>query len=400
MTENLDPALGFCQFCGAKRIMASQEFCARCGQKLLQASDISLGPAPEPPLAPTAATPLALEPATVQASVPVPASAPVPEPLASSVPEQPPAPGWAPAEGGAASSADASTPPSGDSTTPPTAPAPAAGYTYGQPPAPGSWPGGPIYPGMPPYYPGMAPASRRNPALIPILIGIGLVAVLALAGGFYVVASSKSSENPSAGSSVVAAGSTIDATPTPTDTPTPQPTPTGTPVPTTANLTGQMVAAGGDSISGVGVILCQSMDTGCITSPTMTATSSASGQFEIDGISEGTYYVFYTPPSPVSSWSDEQIIDVNDQSARCLGQAFTSSLPSGCENSILFSDDTTMVLHADTFTVTGSGMSIEVGTVCSPKHGLCLDFDNGKPLSVVVTPGTPATVDVTVRGSA
>ena len=252
---------------------------------------------------------------------------------------------------------------------------------------------------MPPYYPGMAPASRRNPALIPILVGIGLVAVLALAGGFYAVTSAKSSANPSAGGSVVAAGTTIEATPAPTDTPTPEPTPTGTPVPTTANLTGQMVAAGSASISGVGVILCQVMDTGCITNPTQTATSSASGQFEIDGISEGTYYVFYTPPSPVSSWSNEQIIDVNDQSARCLGQAFTSSLPSGCENSILFSDDTTMVLHADTFTVTGSGMSIEIGTVCSPKHGLCLDFDNGKPLSVVVTPGMPATVDVTVRGS-
>lgn len=380
MTENPDASLGFCQLCGAKRVMASQEFCARCGQKLLQASDITVA---APPQAASANVP----PPAIGTAAPEPALAPEPAPFAGSVPEQPPVPGWAPA---------------GDSTSQPPATAPSMGYgyppAYGQPPAPGAWPGGPIYPGGP-YYPGMAPASRRNPALIPILIGIGLVLVLALAGGIYVVASSKSSANPSAGNSLIGAGSTINVALTPTDTPTPEPTPTGTPVPTTANLTGQMVASGAASISGVGVILCQAMDTGCITDPALIATSGASGQFEIDGISEGTYYVLYAPAGGPSSWSSEQSIGINDQTSSCLGEAFMSGLTSECQGSVMFSDDSAMALRDGTLSVAGSAWSLKAGSVCSPKHGLCLDFDNSQPLSVVITPGTPATVDITVRGS-
>ena len=393
MTDNPDASLAFCQFCGTKRIVAGQEYCAKCGQKLLQASDIQVAPVPEPSFVPPEAPPPPV--------VPVPASAPAWAPAAPPIPEQPPAPAWAPTDGAVAAADVVPTPPAYGQPTPP----PSAGYTYppgyGQPPAPGAWPGSPAYPGTAPFYPGMAPA-RRNPALIPILIGVVLVVVLALSAGIFVLGSlgSSAGSSPVAASSNGAGVSTNGVSATPTDTPIPEPTPTDIPVATTGTLTGQMVAVGGASISGLGVILCQSMGTGCTTDPTLTATSDASGQFEIDGISAGTYYVLYAPPGAASSWSSEQIVDINDQSASCLGEAFTSSLPSGCESSIMFSDDSAMVLHADTFTVTGSGMSIDIGTVCSPKHGLCLDFDNGEPLSVEMTPGMPATVEVTVRGTA
>jgi hypothetical protein len=40
MTEHLDAPLGFCEFCGAKRIMAGQGHCAQCGRKLSQPSEI------------------------------------------------------------------------------------------------------------------------------------------------------------------------------------------------------------------------------------------------------------------------------------------------------------------------------------------------------------------------
>jgi len=104
MTDNPDASLAFCQFCGTKRIVAGQEYCAKCGQKLLQASDIQVAPVPEPSFVPPEAPPPPVVPSLASArrgvrrpSDPEQPPAPAWAPAAPPIPEQPPAPAWAPA---------------------------------------------------------------------------------------------------------------------------------------------------------------------------------------------------------------------------------------------------------------------------------------------------------------
>ena len=81
MTDRSDAPLGSCQFCGAKRIMAGQSHCVACGGKLLQPSEVALGPVPAvaaPPAEPGA--PLApAEPAIPVVTVPTPGASSIPE---------------------------------------------------------------------------------------------------------------------------------------------------------------------------------------------------------------------------------------------------------------------------------------------------------------------------------
>jgi transglutaminase-like putative cysteine protease len=63
-------------------------------------------------------------------------------------------------------------------------------------------------------YAALAPRRRRR-GLVPILIGVGLVAVVALAGGFYVVSSSKPGASPASSNPAVAAVQSQAATSTP-----------------------------------------------------------------------------------------------------------------------------------------------------------------------------------------
>lgn len=51
MTESPDATPGFCEFCGAKRILTEQGDCASCGKKLSQPSDIVVNPVPAVPAA-------------------------------------------------------------------------------------------------------------------------------------------------------------------------------------------------------------------------------------------------------------------------------------------------------------------------------------------------------------
>jgi len=98
MTDQSDPPLGFCEFCGAKRIIVGQSHCASCGRKLLQSSEVTLRPVTPVAAAETQATPEATERSVapaVQAVVEVPAPqavpvAAIPEPVAFSIPNQPP----------------------------------------------------------------------------------------------------------------------------------------------------------------------------------------------------------------------------------------------------------------------------------------------------------------------
>ena len=182
MTDQSDQLLGFCQSCGAKRIIVGQSHCASCGQNLLQPSEITLGPVPA---VVAAATQLAPEVQAVPAAPVAPAMpvAPAPAPVAIPIPEQP----MAPPEPLAPAFLPASPPPA--SSTAPTAPPPwattAPGDAAATPPA--------VHPPPPPAEEDAAtsPAVRRRRFPLPLLIGIGLAAVVAIAGGVYFVASSK-----------------------------------------------------------------------------------------------------------------------------------------------------------------------------------------------------------------
>jgi len=198
MTDHSDPPVGFCESCGAKRIMAGQSHCAACGQKLLQLSEIALGSAPAAATAATQAAPEALAESVVPVVQAVPAAttgAPVPPPITSPIPEQPlappevlapafapiPPPPWVVS----APPAAATLPPAAYPPPPPSATAAYVAATGPwQPPASAPW-------GEVPIDAATGPAVRRRRFPLPLLIGIGVAAVVAIAGGVYFVASSK-----------------------------------------------------------------------------------------------------------------------------------------------------------------------------------------------------------------
>jgi hypothetical protein len=198
MTDHSDPPLGFCESCGAKRIMAGQSHCASCGQKLLQLSEIALGSAPAAATAATQAAPEALAESVVPVVQAVPAAttvAPVPPPITSPIPEQPLAPPevLAPAFAPIPPPPWVVTAPPAAATLPPAAyppPPPSATAAYvaatgpWQPPASAPW-------GEVPIDAATGPAVRRRRFPLPLLIGIGVAAVVAIAGGVYFLSSSK-----------------------------------------------------------------------------------------------------------------------------------------------------------------------------------------------------------------
>jgi hypothetical protein len=207
MTGQSGAPLGFCEFCGAKRVIPGQRYCASCSHELLQLAEVALGPVPAMAAAATQAAPEAPEGSAMPVAQAAPAAPVAPEiPVTSSIPRQSPAsaeslaptflplpplpasvaaptaaPPWAtPAPGNAAA-----TPPAELSPTSPAAEAPGMYPTdFAQPPASAPW-------GEVPIDATTGPAVRRGRPPLPLLIGIGLVAVVALAGGVYFLSSSK-----------------------------------------------------------------------------------------------------------------------------------------------------------------------------------------------------------------
>jgi uncharacterized protein YndB with AHSA1/START domain len=178
---NTDQPLGFCDFCGAKRIVAGQLHCGSCGQKLSQLSEVALGPVPGGSVA-------AAQVATEVQAVPEVPVAPA-MPVAPSIPEQrlaepevlpPPVVPIPPPPWATTAPPDAATPPPAAYPLPPpppaAPPAPAVSTPAPIPPAPvaddqqqsgqppagpsGAWPPPPSQPGG--YAPG-APALGQPP---------------------------------------------------------------------------------------------------------------------------------------------------------------------------------------------------------------------------------------------
>ncbi|MGA2514491.1 MAG: hypothetical protein ABSG37_12870 [Candidatus Limnocylindrales bacterium] len=221
MTDQPDQSLGFCDFCGAKRIVAGQSHCGSCGQKLSQLSEVALGPVPA---VAAAATQVATE---VQAVPEVPVAPTLP--VAPSIPEQPlaqpevlppplvpnPPPAWATTAPGDAA---ATLPPA---PYPPPLPAHAADYS--RPGGYGSVPGHPAGSGYAP-----TPAGRNSK---PVFVGLGVIGLvvviiagamlLSSAGGSHATSAplttnGSQSSAPSASPCVVATTTlTLSATDTP-----------------------------------------------------------------------------------------------------------------------------------------------------------------------------------------
>jgi hypothetical protein len=198
--------LGFCEFCGAERIIPGQRHCESCGRELLQLSEVALRPVPAMAAAVTQAAPEAPDGSAIPVASIAPTAPVAPEmPVTSSIPRQSP--------GSAESLAPAlPLPPLPDSDAAPTAARPwattAPGNAAATPPAELS-PTSPA-PAVPGFYPtdfAQPPASaplgevpidaatgralRRGRPRLPLFIGVGLAAVVALAGGVYFLASSK-----------------------------------------------------------------------------------------------------------------------------------------------------------------------------------------------------------------
>jgi hypothetical protein len=171
-----------------------------------------------------------------------------------------------------------------------------------------------------------------------------------------------------------------------------------TPQASTGILTGGLLAASTTaSVSGVGVILCLKSTTGCTIDAGLQAMTSASGQFEIDAIPPGSYVVLYSPAGAPGSGVDGLKVDFDDQSAACIAAGFFGSAKAGCEGSIplLSSDSGLKLLPHSQIHLGASGMSLDSGGLYSPKLGLCLNFQDGSPVSVDITAGTTATLQVT-----
>ena len=152
-------------------------------------------------------------------------------------------------------------------------------------------------------------------------------------------------------------------------------------------------------MSGVGVVLCLTSASGCTVDTSLVAISDASGEFTMAGIPPGTYVVLYSPTGAPGSEVDGLHIDLDADSADCLGEGFLGSAPQSCQGSIpFFSSDTGIkLLGKSSIAITSSGPSLKTGTVYSPKLGLCLNFESGSPLSATITAGGSTSVEITDR---
>lgn len=217
-----------------------------------------------------------------------------------------------------------------------------------------------------------------------LFIAVASLGLVACAGGPAVT--------PSPAASVV-------ATATPTLAPTPTPTPSPTLQITTGTLTGTLSDGKQVPVSDAGLILCLQSATGCTTDGSLQATSDSSGQFEIANIPAGSYVVLFSLAGAPGSSAIDLAINFDDQTASCLGQGFTGSMPASCQGSLPFNDDQLTLGGGTVIGVSATGMTIKNGVITSPKYGLGLDFVDGKPLSVEITAGHSTDVQVTTSSA-
>jgi hypothetical protein len=234
----------------------------------------------------------------------------------------------------------------------------------------------------------MAPPTGRNGAIVPILAGIGLVMVLAVAvlvAALYVAPSSKSTPVPVSSNPIAAAASPTTVAVS------------AAPQIATGTLTGQVIStAGKGSVPGVGEVLCLKSATGCTVDLSLQAISDGSGSFKIADIPVGSYVVLYTQSGAPGLGVGGLRVDLNDQSASCIASGFLGKAPASCQGSIplLAADGGLKLLGNAKFSIAGSGMSLQTGTLYSPKLGLCLNYTDASPLGADITAGSTVTIQI------
>jgi hypothetical protein len=230
---------------------------------------------------------------------------------------------------------------------------------------------------------------------VPVLIAAVLVVALVVVGGAFVFVTSKSSSSsPSSQASIVAVEPARSATPTVLITPKSK----------GGTLTGKVTSEAGSAESGIGVVLCAMSTLNCITDSHLKAVSSKDGSFEIDNIPAGSYAVFYSTTGAVPASDDNLTINVNDNSAGCIGQALQGggNVTASCFSSVPFSEDdpnTKVVKNSVVNQAADGTYRLDTGAIYSPLYGLTLNFANGQPLTVAVAAGSATKVSIVVHPS-
>jgi hypothetical protein len=237
--------------------------------------------------------------------------------------------------------------------------------------------------------------TKRNAAIVPVLIACILVVALVVVGGaFLFVTAKSSSSSPSSVASTVAAVPTQSAAPTVLITPKSK----------GGTLTGQINSEAGSPESGVGVILCAMSTLNCVTDPHLKAVSDKNGSFEIDSIPAGSYAVFYSTTGAVPTSDDNLTINVNDNSAGCIGQALEGggNVTASCFSSVPFAEDdpdTKVVKNSVVDKGADGTYRLNTGAIYSPLYGLTLNFADGQPLTVAMVAGSTTQVSIVVHPS-
>lgn len=142
------------------------------------------------------------------------------------------------------------------------------------------------------------------------------------------------------------------------------------------------------ALAEAGIVLCLEAGDSCTIDAALSAQTGSGGEFEIVDIPPGKYVLLYNPDGVDLQSVDEMVVEVNSRSAVCIASGFLGSAPADCQGSVPFMDDPNLTLQsAASISITGTGLTLDEGSIYSPKFGLHLDFKESKPLGVEIEAG-------------
>jgi len=151
------------------------------------------------------------------------------------------------------------------------------------------------------------------------------------------------------------------------------------------------------AVPGAGIVLCLDTGDSCTIDAVLSAETGSDGEFEIEDIPPGKYIVLYNPDGILYERVDGMVVEIDDRSAACIAGGFFGSAPTDCQGSVPFMDDPNLTLKANAnLVITGTGMSLDEGSIFSPNNGLHMDFKASKPLGVEIEAGQALEQDLLV----
>ncbi len=166
--------------------------------------------------------------------------------------------------------------------------------------------------------------------------------------------------------------------------PTPGPAMTGS-----GNFTGRLLDhETKNPVPDAEIILCRDTGESCTIKADLSAQTSSDGSFEIADIPPGKYVILYNPDGLDGQTLEGLVVEVNSRSAACIANGFMGSAPADCQGSVPFMDDPNLTLKGNaSIAISESGLSLNEGSIYSPKYGLHMDFKESNPLSVEIEAG-------------